>query len=493
MKNKSKCSRSMIVGLLLLVCGCLACVLVFISTSSILFKASVSLETELHMLEALVLKSILSNSSSPNTSQTNHVSDESLKNDLEIPPLFWSSTFRFYILEIPEYTSQILALDNESQIFYTRKSVLNEYAAEVWLHRGFQNFQSARTMDAAQADVILIPAYLHFWKRNKIANFGKGHNKNTTSITNPTDMELDEYLMSKIQFPSKPHVLLVPSTNPIESRKLGIQGIVKKLYNKAQVNLFSVAFERNKFWQHLEPERMIPIPYVVRMNQIDEEENRASLNESHSRNDKISNYVFYSGNARKNAWGWAGCNRSMILPLADRTDMYVQLIGQNKKNRASSLSQADYNSKMQQADYCLILCGDTVTSRSLASSMVAGCIPIRVGSRLRGYCDTPCKKGWGWTITNGLAHLPYNDSIPWDLFPEVDEAQFTADPYNTLRQQVFDVYNQSQKDHLRSIMRLVRPGFLYGTGNPVNSNDFGGVAPFVWKSIVSHLLSGGHL
>ena len=60
--------------------------------------------------------------------------------------------------------------------------------------------------------------------------------------------------------------------------------------------------------------------------------------------DRTSNFVFYSGNARKNSKDWGGCDRTMIKPLETRTDMHVHLVGNNQR-----LAQEDYNKFMKQS------------------------------------------------------------------------------------------------------------------------------------------------
>ena len=147
----------------------------------------------------------------------------------------------------------------------------------------------------------------------------------------------------------------------------------------------------------------------------------------------------------------------------------------------------DFQRYMLESDYCLITCGDTPTSRRLTDSMIFGCIPIFIGTRLFGECEAPCFPGWGWTYTHGLPHLPYDERIPWRRFPIVDEAAFAKEPKQTL-EEVFRNYSAADKEELRLIMRRVQFSFIYGWGSPVDTPPHLGKATHaLWKSIVDRL------
>ena len=198
---------------------------------------------------------------------------------------------------------------------------------------------------------------------------------------------------------------------------------------------------------------------------------------------RVDNFVFYAGKQRDHAREFGGCFRQkMTASLFNKTDMYVRVSNKHL------LTQEKYNEYMQSSDYCLILCGDTPTSRSLTSAMVALCIPIRVGSRLRGLCDLPCFKGWGWAIPGEkYPHLAFTNRIPWNEFPEVDEMEFTKNGISVLNNDIFGKYDQARKDKLQRIMQDHREGFIYGWGNPVNSIDFGKVCRYILESFQSVL------
>lgn len=152
------------------------------------------------------------------------------------------------------------------------------------------------------------------------------------------------------------------------------------------------------------------------------------------------------------------------------------------------ISQEDYNNVMYTSEYCLILCGDTVTWRSLTSSMVYGCIPVQVGSRLRGLCNAPCHAGWGWSVTGeDYPHLPFSSYIEWQDYPEVDEMEFSKAPCDTL-QKLFQTYPPQRKDRVRDNILRHQMGSIYGWGDPITSNDFGEATNHVWQSIVTTLV-----
>jgi hypothetical protein len=389
---------------------------------------------------------------------------------------------KFYILPVPEITTWLLGnYTNDASSFY--ETTLNEHQAEIWLHRAYDRMshEQGRTHAISEADVVLIPGYLHFneymmAKSRKQQKKKKRQKVQETKTGVPYSIgELIDIVVSRITDKSKPHVLMVPTWNPSTSRKIGIAPLMR-LLKAADVNMWSLGFERNTFWQHVEPERIIPVPYVVEPNVTSVHQLAETIGLP-----RTENFVFYSGDARKNAFGWSGCNRSMVSPLANRTDMHVQIVTSDK-NR---LSQDEYNNRMYGSDYCLLLCGDTPTSRSLASSMLHGCIPVRVGSRLRGLCDSPCRPGWGWTVAGANhSHLPFADRIiDWDVFPELNEADFSERPAAVL-EEMFARIGRKQKAELRAIMSQTQRGWLYGLGNPVNSTDFGEAALYILESII---------
>jgi len=362
---------------------------------------------------------------------------------------------KFFLIPTPEMTSNLLLQQNASAYY---ESALNEESAEVWLHRGFEKMSDARTLDPTEADVFLIAGYLHLAKWNI-------KSKKYVSQT----------LLKRIHNKTMPHVILCPTWNPETSRKSGIAPLIQQLQSEG-INVWSVGLERNPSWQILPPERIIPVPYVVRPSFP-----RNELLQKAS-SPRKENFVFYAGDRRQHAIEWAGCNRSMILPLQNATNMDVSI--RTPDNR---LSQEDYNTRMFTSDYCLILCGDTVTSRSLTSAVVYGCLPVRVGSRLRGLCEAPCHEGWGWSVTGEqYPHLPFSSFMEWQGYPEVKEQEFSEQPLKTL-QQMFQTFTSKTKSRIRGNMLQHQLGWIYGWGDPVTSDDFGEATEYVWQSILTTL------
>jgi hypothetical protein len=385
----------------------------------------------------------------------------------------------FYLLNVPEITSWLIGNYTDEAAHYYDHS-LNEEQAEVWLHRGFDHMteQEGRTFNASEADVVIVPGYLHLnhhLVKTEQAKSGQG------KVPYVNDDWTD--LVSSRVIPGKLHLIAVPSWNPKRSNNVGIKSLVETL-KVSGVPVTSLGFERNRYWQGgVSADRILPVPYVV--NPTLSAEELSAKTTAATDNRRIENFVFYAGDGRPHAVDWAGCNRSVILPLQNRTDnMDVRLVtGGNR------LTQEQYNVRMLTSDYCLILCGDTPTSRSLASSMLYGCIPIRVGSRLRGLCEPPCHAGFGWEAT-GISHLPFANQIDWSLFPEVDEAEFALDPGYVL-DDLFLTTSAAVKRELRAIMKETQMAWTYGWGNPVDSTEFGQAVPYIWDSIVDHLVQTG--
>ena len=249
-----------------------------------------------------------------------------------------------------------------------------------------------------------------------------------------------------------------------------------KLFKSLDVDLWSVGFERNVYWQRLDASHILPIPYVVRQKSKED----AKYFDAPRRKDS----VFYVGDSRPNAIEWGGCDRNkMLKPLEDESNMFVRVI----KKRKARLTQLEYRKYMHESEYCLIVCGDTPSCRSLATAMISGCIPIRIGSRLRGLCEPPCVQKWGWTASGlDYPHLPYSNQIDWNEFPEVDESNFTENGNETLNE-LFRNNDEHSKNTMRKIMNDVSEGWLYGWGDPVLSDEFGSAYEFILDSFEAAL------
>ena len=126
--------------------------------------------------------------------------------------------------------------------------------------------------------------------------------------------------------------------------------------------------------------------------------------------------------------------------------------------------------------------------------MIFGCIPVRVGSRLRGLCEKPCHKGFGWDVTGAkYPHLPYSDKIDWRSFPEINEAELLNSTKKDTLEKLFAQYTWEEKVKLRSKMHAVQRGWIYGWGDPVTSSNesLGDAASFIWESFVDALRQDG--
>ncbi len=387
------------------------------------------------------------------------------------------SLFKFFLFAPPEYTTTLLLNNTERASRYYQEN-LNEESAEIWLHRGFERMVMEQSQDPSRADVVLIAGYFHLnaaiLKAKKIGN--RKAPLDLSLLFHTYEMELEMIHTKNPTMKTKPHLILIPSWNPTVAANVGIKELCRRLENKGYSNLWSVGFERNTFWQGLPVQRILPIPYVVRPDVF------LFQNDSSRR---VANFVFYVGDRRPNAQNWAGCHRDkLILTLQNASSGLFDVRLVTKHNR---IEQSDYNHRMATSDYCLILCGDTPSSRTLTSAIVSGCIPLRVGSRLRGLCEPPCHGGFGWKSTGGnYTHLPFSETIPWSLFPEVDEQEF-MDAGQEVLSELFKKVDNIQKQKLRSIMQEVKSGWIYGWDDPVNSTTYGDATIYIWQSFLAAL------
>ena len=420
-----------------------------------------------------LLFSYYSSSNIDNDDETINATSLSLTTaEATLSPIGSDGHQRFYILPTPEVTDWLLGNNSEAAHDYYERA-LNEDQAELWLYRSLQNHPS-RTLDPEDAGIFVICGCLHlnYHLQKKLQGTGRpseknskkrgqhpqqstvlpstvvptGTNNSTSSIATFNAKEFAQQIQSRIVDKTRPHLIAIPTTNPGTSRLIGVRAIVKALQaGGVDQNLWSLGFERNTYWQGLPPDRIIPIPYVVRPpNEIQKKtalrqgipSQTATSKLSTNNGSRTPDFIFYAGDRRIHAQEWSGCDRSMVDPLAMEMNMDIRLIDSKHKsnskldNNSQRLTQEEYNYRMHSSEYCLILCGDSPTSRSLTSAIVHGCIPLRVGSRLRGLCEPPCHKGWGWTISgDSHPHLPFSTTrVNWTLFPEVDEAKFIKNP-----------------------------------------------------------------
>jgi len=445
-----------------------------------------------------------------------------------------NENFRFFILPSPDIDtilkyvpnrtkSDLLAMASE---YYSE--AIAESSAEMWLRRGFERLPARVTKNPKEADVYIVVGYCHLFshliskifkhqqqqrllldrqmrKENRRSTTKKKATLKSSLSPSPSWVDMIPKLYKSIVIDlTKPHLILIPTWNPEVSRRIGLHSIVRtlQLQGVADTNIWSVGFERNPKWQPVPlVSRILPIPYVVRT--VHERE-REKITKNHSLiNKRMENSIFYVGDPRPNAPKWAGCSRSNLVDAFQKrwkneglvANMDIRLV--DKKNR---LNQTTYQTLMRTSEYCLVLCGDTPSSRTLTSAVVEGCIPVRVGSRLWGLCDPPCHEGFGWNITGKEnPHLPYLDRIPWEIFPEIDEASLLSVNGNgssdrgtniesrRVLHNMIQRYDYRTKRELYIIMHQNRMGFLYGWGDPVTSQDFGNATSYIWDSFLAAL------
>lgn len=437
----------------------------------------------------------------------------------------------FYLLPVPELTTWLVGnFTSEAVHFYNH--TINEERAEIWLHRGFERLQHhhGRTEDPDEAHVVIIPAYLHFnaflLRNLGIADEATHRGRRQRPVEQhdterkPNSLPWTASLWGpeiirrvRLHNVSKPHVLAVPTWNPKVSRKIGLPTLVHSL-TRNEVNLYALGLERNSFWYHLPTTRILPVPYVV----ATADHAIATASPALSMTPRTpstattpsTRIIFFAGDARPNAGFWSGCHRAqLLLPLVNVTlsttaATYHMDVRVSSKTLPQRLSQAAYNDRIRTATFCLILCGDTPTSRSLASAMSrggdpkrdekddrngsidSGCVPLRIGSRWRGICDAPCREGWGWNVAN-RSHLPFGGTIlDWSVLPELDEAAFATDPVGTIHT-FLSTTSEAQIAVWQQRIRRHGQAWMYGYGHPVTSNDFGRAVEYVWRSLADAL------
>lgn len=445
-----------------------------ITLAAVLCFVAVELQFEKSQLKHVMYKSqsndndyILLPSTSYQQPSTFHEGKQTIENDP-----------KFYMLPFPEVTTW-LAGNFSSQASRYYEKALNEEQAEVWLHRTLMSHPD-RTEDPNEADIVIVCAYLHLNKylsdehasEEQLLPMGKEEwGRYVFPLLKAHSSSFDSWnprILKDRIIAGKVHTIAVPTWNPTVSGQIGIQHM-STILESFPVPTMALGFERNDKWSRVPTDRIVPIPYVASPSGT-RDELLANFD-----TERRKNFVFYTGDHRKHADAWAGCNRSQLVhKLDDNENMDVKL-----RSARQRISQAEYNTRMLTSDFCLILCGDTPTSRSLASAVIHGCVPLIIGSRLRGLCQPPCHAGWGWTVA-AKTHIPFSNLIEWD-FPELDEAKFIEDPMAELTK-VFT--NETQKDSVRERMKQWQLAWVYGWGNPLTSSDFGSAVDYAWGSLV---------
>lgn len=421
---------------------------------------------------------------------------------------------KFYVLDTPDMTKilhrqhriEVEGNNSTSARKNASKTVASEYytqnvdeeKVEMWLLKGFKQLTS-RTFDPDEADAFILGGFFHLFSpgRMMMTHFNhrpKTKEKRMSLSSNSSELSWEDvvpaFYRSIIIDSTKPHLIIIPTWNPEVSQRIGLRSLVKSLRVSGvkSKDIWSVGFERNLNWQ--------PIPYISHIVPIPYLHNSKIDIQQHKVSNKVrnNNSVFYLGDRRINAEKWSGCYRSNLtesLTYGRRTTDMIDIRLVNKKDR---LNQTLYNMKMRTSDYCLILCGDTPTSRTLSSAIVEGCIPLFVGSRWNGLCESPCHKGFGFTVSGpSYPHFPYYDKIQWHIFPTIAEEEIlshykkSSSSSSSVLEPLFLFFDDEKKQQLRDVMEEVRSGFIYGVGDPVFSENFGDATSYVWESFAAAL------
>ena len=345
------------------------------------------------------------------------------------------------------------------------------------------------------------------------------------------------------------YVLAVPTWNPKRGNDIGLSKLQEMFQNLTtttttttsttnhdRIRYLSLGYERNIYWQKVpSPYHIVPIPYVVTMAPLHRTTTSTTTSVPTYQNSTTVAFirepptppttpyssharptpVFYSGDSRPNAVKWSGCHRSaMLQPLMDHFgvpsyrsnttidtgnhhNVDVRLINSNRQGRASQsanttitrLSISEYNDKMRHSQYCLIVCGDTPTSRSLSSAIIHGCIPLFIGrERWYGRCGNVCHPGWGWNLLpddSNISHFPYDGIFDYAQLPSIDEHAFLQNPVHSLEQFLNTTLSTAASSFSKPEFRSA---YIYGYGHPVTTKFLGQAVPYIWQSIVDHLL-----
>ena len=263
--------------------------------------------------------------------------------------------YSFYVYEGGAFDAITTALPQQR-----RHYKIAEELVEVWVHRALLN-DKRRTTNPDDASLFFVPAYLSLSKSFD----GQGHDARLENLI--------EALRSSKWFQrhrGADHVFGYSSINPGVARQL----LFPKLHAGLEQSYFGV-FEMNPAWvggdrKEETLQRMVPAPYVV-------DAARLAGTSTQLHNHEIS--VFFAAHRRPNAAQWSGCDRSKALGLQSvpRSSIHI------KQHRRRLLDEDAFAHSMRVADFCLVMCGDTPTSRRIFDAIVAGnAVPI-LGSSLR--------------------------------------------------------------------------------------------------------------
>ena len=291
--------------------------------------------------------------------------------------------YSFYIYEGGAFDAITTALPQQR-----RHYKIADELVEVWVHRALLN-DKRRTTNPEDASLFFVPAYLSLSKSSD----AQGHDERLTNLI--AELQKSKWFQ---RHRGADHVFGYSSINPGVARQL----LFPKLHAGLEQSYFGV-FEMNPAWvggdrKEETLQRMVPAPYVV-------DAARLAGTSTQLHNHEIS--VFFAAHRRPNAAQWSGCDRSKALGLQSvpRSSIHI------KQHRRRLLDEDAFAHSMRVADFCLVMCGDTPTSRRIFDAIVADCIPLIFGTRLWGECVEPCHEGWGWFVSGKEhPHLPFRDT-----------------------------------------------------------------------------------
>lgn len=342
--------------------------------------------------------------------------------------------YKFYVYSGGAFDAATHDLVRSPRRMRRKSFVVEEEKAEVWVHRALLASRR-RTLDPSEAEIFFVPAYLRL------------------ASSRP---QLVEAMLANVT--SSPwfkrregsdHVFGYSSTNPQVASQLGMEKI-----SAALPRAFRGAFEINPAWvkigRHFPLDRVIAMPYVVRADYFIH--NAATLEAEKSIE------IFFTADERPHAVEWGNCSRARARELSHIPDSVISV------SSTAKVSPEEFAKNMGRSRYCLVMCGDTPTSRRIYDAIVASCVPLIVGKeRLEGKCVPPCKRGWGWYVSGPEhPHLPFGDVyVDYDVFPSVDELEFYQNPVKAVQAS----YISSQRHrHLIAYMREIADDVIYGYG-----------------------------
>ena len=389
--------------------------------------------------------------------------------------------------------------------------VLAEDKVELWTRRALLN-DSRRTDDPADADVFFVPAYL------TLSTLVSAHDHARRLAAMLAALAGEYYFRRR---GGADHVFGYSSTNPGTAKRVGFPD-VQKVLNRAWFG----AFEMNPAWvgagrptpRELATsnatvlDRMVPMPYVVDASKL---AGPAARRDTNVHQHEIS--VFFAANGRPQATKWSGCNRSTALGLKalPKAAIHVsatrarrrrlarrlvdglrrasdRLFGRRLADTHKVLGESKFAHAMRVSDFCLVMCGDTPTSRRIFDSIVADCVPLIVGTRLWGRCEPPCRPGWGWFVSGEKhPHTPFHDTlIDYSRFPRVDEKWFYEDALAATKAAIANVTSAAELE-IWKYLDAIRGDVVYGYGRAATSTDFGRATANLLDGVVLRLRHGG--